>query len=45
MNFLTQLTVEPRHLRPTATVVRTRDGKISVERADLLSKTEQQDAN
>ena len=44
MNFLTQLTVEPRHLRPTATVVRTRDGKISVERADLLSKTEQQNA-
>ena len=27
-----------KHLRPTPTVVRTRDGKITVERADLLTK-------
>ena len=38
MNFLAELQHAPT-LRPTATVVRSRDGTISIERAGLLTKT------
>ena len=42
-NFLAQLKSTTKVLRPTATVVRSRGGNITVERADLLSETQHTD--
>ena len=42
-NILDQLTSTTKVLRPTATVVRSRGGNITVERADLLSETQHTD--